>query len=140
MSKKYRILAEFIKDVSAETPNVESFIFTKENISKYKLNIDINTNPLKNKMAEVNVSVKFNSSEEQKNKSYFDMIYTAIVKIDDDVNTKDELEPIFLKEVPTEIYPKIQKAFLEILNHSGYKNVGFENKVNFEELYKNRKS
>ena len=140
MSKKYRILAEFIKDVSAETPNVESFIFTKENISKYKLNIDINTNPLKNKMAEVNVSVKFNSSEEQKNKSYFDMIYTAIVKIDDDVNTKDELEPIFLKEVPTEVYPKIQKAFLEILNHSGYKNVGFENKVNFEELYKNRKS
>ena len=140
MSKKYRILAEFIKDVSAETPNVESFIFTKENISKYKLNIDINTNPLKNKMAEVNVSVKFNSSEAQKNKSYFDMIYTAIVKIDDDVNTKDELEPIFLKEVPTEIYPKIQKAFLEILNHSGYKNVGFENKVNFEELYKNRKS
>ena len=140
MSKKYRILAEFIKDVSAETPNVESFIFTKENISKYKLNIDINTNPLKNKMAEVNVSVKFNSSEKQKNKSYFDMIYTAIVKIDDDVNTKDELEPIFLKEVPTEIYPKIQKAFLEILNHSGYKNVGFENKVNFEELYKNRKS
>ena len=68
MSKKYRILAEFIKDVSAETPNVESFIFTKENISKYKLNIDINTNPLKNKMAEVNVSVKFNSSEEQKTK------------------------------------------------------------------------
>ena len=140
MSKKYRILAEFIKDVSAETPNVESFIFTKENISKYKLNIDINTNPLKNKMAEVNVSVKFNSSEAQKNKSYFDMIYTAVVKIDDDVNTKDELEPIFLKEVPTEVYPKIQKAFLEILNHSGYKNVGFENKVNFEELYKNRKS
>ena len=140
MSKKYRILAEFIKDVSAETPNVESFIFTKENISKYKLNIDINTNPLKNKMAEVNVSVKFNSSEAQKNKSYFDMIYTAIVKIDDDVNTKDELEPIFLKEVPTEVYPKIEKAFLEILNHSGYKNVGFENKVNFEELYKNRKS
>jgi len=140
MSKKYRILAEFIKDVSAETPNVESFIFTKENISKYKLNIDINTNPLKNKMAEVNVSVKFNSSEAQKNKSYFDMIYTAVVKIDDDVNTKDELEPIFLKEVPTEVYPKIEKAFLEILNHSGYKNVGFENKVNFEELYKNRKS
>ena len=140
MSKKYRILAEFIKDVSAETPNVESFIFTKENISKYKLNIDINTNPLKNKMAEVNVSVKFNSSEAQKDKSYFDMIYTAVVKIDDDVNTKDELEPIFLKEVPTEVYPKIEKAFLEILNHSGYKNVGFENKVNFEELYKNRKS
>ena len=68
------------------------------------------------------------------------MIYTAVVKIDDDVNTKDELEPIFLKEVPTEVYPKIEKAFLEILNHSGYKNVGFENKVNFEELYKNRKS
>ena len=140
MSKKYRILAEFIIDVSAETPNVESFIYTKEIISKYRLHIDINTNPLKNKMAEVNVSIKFKSSEEQKNNSYFEMIYTTVVKIDDDVNTKEELEPIFLKEVPTEVYPKIEKAFLEILNHSGYKNVSFESKVNFDELYKNRKN
>ena len=140
MSKKYRILAEFIKDVSAETPNVESFIYTKENISKYRLHIDINTNPLKNKMAEVNVSIKFKSSEEQKNNSYFEMIYTTVVKIDDDVNTKEELEPIFLKEVPTEVYPKIEKAFLEILNHSGYKNVSFESRLNFDELYKNRKN
>ena len=140
MSKKYKILAEFIKDVSAETRNVESFIYRKENISKYRLHIDINTNPLKNKMAEVNVSIKFKSSEEQKNNSYFEMIYTTVVKIDDDVNTKEELEPIFLKEVPTEVYPKIEKAFLEILNHSGYKNVSFESKVNFDELYKNRKN
>ena len=134
MSKKYRILAEFIKDVSAETPNVESFIYTKENISKFRLHIDINTNPLKNKMAEVNVSIKFKSSEEQKNSSYFEMIYTTVVKIDDDVNTKEELEPIFLKEVPTEVYPKIEKAFLEILNHSGYKNVSFESRVNFKHI------
>ena len=83
---------------------------------------------------------KFKSSEEQKNNSYFEMIYTTVVKIDDDVNTKEELEPIFLKEVPTEVYPKMEKAFLEILNHSGYKNVSFESKVNFDELYKNRKN
>ena len=140
MTEKFKILARFIKDLSSETPNIETFIFVKDQISKYQLGIDINSKPLKNKMAEVNVSIKFKSSEEQKNNSYFEMIYTTVVKIDDDVNTKEELEPIFLKEVPTEVYPKIEKAFLEILNHSGYKNVSFESKVNFDELYKNRKN
>ena len=140
MEKKYRILGEFIKDISAETKDVESYIYTKENISKFKLFIDISTKPLKNKMAEVSISTKFKEADDNQKNSYFEMIYTTVVKIDDDVNTKEELEPIFLKEVPTEVYPKIEKAFLEILNHSGYKNVSFESKVNFDELYKNRKN
>ena len=140
MSKKYRILAEFIKDVSAETPNVESFIYTKENISKYRLHIDINTNPLKNKMAEVSISTKFRENEENIKHGYFEMVYAVIVKIDEGVNTKEVLEPIFLKEVPTDVYPKIEKIFLDLLSHSGYPNVKFETKVDFNELYKNRKN
>ena len=140
MDKKYRILGEFIKDISAETKDVESFIYTKENISKFKLFIDISTKPLKNKMAEVSISTKFKESEENKKSSYFEMIYAVIVKIDEDVNTKEILEPIFLKEVPTEVYPKIERIFLDLLNHSGYPNVKFESKVDFNELYKNRKN
>ena len=138
MEKKYRILGEFIKDISAETKDVESYIYTKENISKFKLLIDINTRPLKNKMAEVLISTKFKDTDEDKQKSYFEMIYAVIVKIDEDVNTKEILEPIFLKEVPTEVYPKIEKILLDLLRHSGYPNVKFESKVDFNELYKNR--
>ena len=138
MEKKYRILGEFIKDISAETKDVESYIYTKENISKYKLFIDISTKPLKNKMAEVSISTKFKETDENKINSYFEMIYAVIVKIDEDVNSKDVLEPIFLKEVPTEVYPKIEKILLDLLEHSGYPNVKFENKVDFKELYKNK--
>ena len=138
MEKKYRILGEFIKDISAKTKDVESYIYTKENISKFKLFIDISTNPLKNKMAEVSITTKFKEADDNQKNSYFEMIYAVIVKIDEDVNTKEVLEPIFLQEVPTEVYPKIEKIFLDLLNHSGYPNVKFENKVDFNELYKKR--
>ena len=140
MEKKYRILGEFIKDISAETKNVESYIYTKENISKFKLFIDIKTKPLKNKMAEVSISTTFKETDEKKKNSYFEMIYAVIVKIDEDVNTKEVLEPIFLKEVPTEVYPKIEKILLDLLKYSGYPNVKFESKIDFNELYKNRKN
>ena len=140
MEKKYRILGEFIKDISAETKDVESYIYTKENISKFKLFIDISTKPLKNKMAEVSITTKFKEADDNQKNSYFEMIYAVIVKIDEDVNTKEVLEPIFLKEVPTEVYPKIEKIFLELLNHSGYPNVKFESKVDFNELYKKREN
>ena len=140
MEKKYRILGEFIKDISAETKDIESYIFTKENISKYKLFIDINTKPLKNKMAEVSISTKFKENEENIKHSYFEMVYAVIVKIDEDVNTKEVLEPIFLKDVPTEVYPKIEKIFLDLLKYSGYPNVKFENKVDFNELFEKRKN
>ena len=138
MEKKYRILGEFIKDISAETKDVESYIYTKENISKFKLFIDISTKPLKNKMAEVSITTKFKEADDNQKNSYFEMIYAVIVKIDEDVNTKEVLEPIFLKEVPTEVYPKIEKIFLDLLNHSGYPNVKFESNVDFNELYKKR--
>ena len=140
MEKKYRILGEFIKDISAETKDVESYIYTKENISKFKLFIDISTKPIKNKMAEVSITTKFKEAGDNQKNSYFEMIYAVIVKIDEDVNTKEVLEPIFLKEVPTEVYPKIEKVFLDLLNHSGYPNVKFESKVDFNELYKKREN
>ena len=140
MEKKYRILGEFIKHISAKTNDVESYIYTKENISKFKLFIDINTKPLKNKMAEVSISTKFKDTVENKQNSYFEMIYAVIVKIDENVNTKEILEPIFLKEVPTEVYPKIEKILLDLLKHSGYPNVKFESKVDFNKLYKNREN
>ena len=138
MEKNYKILAEFIKDLSVETSDVESYIYTKENLSKHKVHIDINTKPLKNKMAEVSISTKFKNNNEKTRNSYFEMVYAVIVKINEEVNTKTELEPIFLKQIPGEIYPKIEKIFLDLLRHAGYPNVKFETKVDFEKLYQDK--
>jgi len=135
MSKKYKILSSFIKDMSSETPNVESYLFTKDNISKYELDIDINSNPLKNKLIEVNTCLKFNNKTRQEKKSYFEVIYTSIVRIEDGVKEKKDLQKIILCDVPTEIYEKIEKILLNILSDSGYPGVKFNKKINFNKLF-----
>ena len=135
MSKKYKILSNFIKDMSSETPNVESYLFTKDNISKYELDIDINSNPLKNKLIEVNTCLKFNNKTRQEKKSYFEVIYTSIVRIEDGVKEKKDLQKIILCDVPTEIYEKIEKILLNILSDSGYPGIKFDKKINFNKLF-----
>tara|TARA_B100000953_G_scaffold138141_1_gene114425 strand:+ start:598 stop:1020 length:423 start_codon:yes stop_codon:yes gene_type:complete len=135
MSKKYKILSSFIKDMSSETPNVESYLFTKDNISKYELDIDINSNPLKNKLIEVNTCLKFNNKTKQEKKSYFEVIYTSIVRIEDGVKEKKDLQKIILCDVPTEIYEKIEKILLNILSDSGYPGIKFNKKINFNKLF-----
>ena len=135
MTKNYKILGRYIKDMSSETPDLETYIFVRDNISKYQLNIDINSKALKNKMIEVNTIMKFMDKQENKKKSYFEINYSSIVKIDEDITEKKDLEKIILVEVPTEIYPELEKSFLNLLHNSGYPNVKFEKKVNFEQLY-----
>jgi len=135
MSKKYKILSSFIKDMSSETPNVESYLFTKDNISKYELDIDINSNPLKNKLIEVNTCLKFNNKTKQEKKSYFEVIYTSIVRIEDGVKEKKDLQKIILCDVPTEIYEKLEKILLNILSDSGYPGIKFDKKINFNKLF-----
>ena len=138
MTKKYKILSNYIKDMSSETPDIETYIFVKDYISKYQLNIDINSKAVKNKMVEVNTIMKFEDKSEVKKKSYFEITYATIVKISDEVLDKKELEKILLSDVQTKIYPDLEKSFLDMLHNSGYKDVQFEKKVNFEELYKQR--
>ena len=135
MSEKYKILSSFIKDMSSETHDVESYLFTKDNISKYELDIDINSNPLKNKLIEVNTCLKFNNKTRQEKKSYFEVIYTSIVRIEDGVKEKKDLQKIILCDVPTEIYEKIEKILLNILSDSGYPNIKFYKKINFNKLF-----
>jgi preprotein translocase subunit SecB len=135
MTKKYKILAKYIKDMSSETPDIETYIFVRDYIGKYQLNIDINSKPLKDKMVEINTILKFEDKQGNKKKSYFEINYSSIVKIDEDITEKKDLEKIILVEVPTEIYPELEKSFLNLLHNSGYPNVKFEKKVNFEQLY-----
>ena len=135
MTKKYKILAKYIKDMSSETPDIETYIFVRDNIGKYQFNIDINSKPLKDKMVEINTILKFEDKQENKKKSYFEINYSSIVKIDEDITEKKDLEKIILIEVPTEIYPELEKSFLNLLHNSGYSHVKFEKKVDFEQLY-----
>ena len=138
MTKNYKILGKFIKDMSSETPDVETYIFVKDYISKYQLNIDIKSKALKNKMVEINTIFKFEDKEENKKKSYFEINFATIIKVGDEVKEKKELEKIILCDVQVEIYPDLEKSFLNLINNSGYPGVKFEKRINFEELYKQR--
>ena len=138
MTKKYKILAKYIKDASAETPDIETYIFVKDQVSKYRLHIDINSKPLKNKMIEIETLLKFSDKEENKKKSYFEINFATILKIDDEIKEKKELEKIILCDAQIEIYPDLEKSLLDLLHNSGYPSIKFEKKINFEELYNQR--
>jgi len=138
MTEKFKILAKYIKDMSSETKDVETHIFVKDNILKYHLNIEIKSIPLKNKMIEINTILKFEDKNNSKKKSYFEMNYATIVKIDDDVKEKKELEKILLCNVQLKISRELEISFLNMLHNSGYPEVKFEKKLDFEELYMQR--
>ena len=138
MTKNYKILAKFIKDMSSETHDAETFIFVKDNISKYQLNIDINSKALKNKMIEINTIFKFEDKEKNQKKSYFEINFATVVKIDDEVKEKKELEKIILCDAQVEIYPDLEKSFLDLVHNSGYPGVKFEKKIDFVNLYNQR--
>ena len=138
MTKNYKILGKYIKDVSGETPDIETYIFVKDQISKYQLYIDITSKPLKNKMIQIETLMKFVDKEESKKKSYFEINFATIVKIDDKIKEKKELEKIVLCDVQIEIYPDLEKSLLDLLHNSGYPDIKFEKKINFEELYNQR--
>jgi preprotein translocase subunit SecB len=138
MTENFKILAEFVKDISSETPDVQSYIFVKENILKYHLNIDINSKALKNKMIEVNTTLKFQDKDPNEKKSYFEIVYASVVKIDEEVKDKKDLEKIILCDVQNKIYPNLEKTFLNLLHNSGFPEVKLEKKIDFIELYKQK--
>ena len=138
MTEKFKILAEFIKDMSSETPDIQSYLFVKENMSKYNLNIDIKSNALKNKLIGIDITLKFEDKELNEKKSHFEITYTTIVKIEDSVKDKKDLEKIILCDVPTNVYPRLEKVFINLLTDSGFPGIKFEKKINFEKLYKEK--
>ena len=138
MTENFKILAQFVKDISSETPDIQSYIFVKENISKYELNIDIKSKALKDKMIEVDTTLKFEDKKQNEKKSYFEIVYVSIVKIDEDIKDKKDLEKIILCDVQNKIYPNLEKTFLNLLHNSGFPGIKLEKKIDFTELYKQR--
>ena len=138
MTKKYKILGKYIKDMSSETPDAETYIFVRDNISKYQLNIDISSKALKDKMIEVNTILKFEDKKNNKKKSYFEINYSTIIKIDEDVKEKKDLEKMILCDVQIEIYPELENYLLNLLHDSGYPSIKLEKKIDLEQLYNQR--
>ena len=138
MKENYKILGKYIKDMSSETPDVETFLFVRDYISKYQLNIDITSKALKNKMVEINTTLKFEDKDENSKKSYFEIIFATIIKVGDEIKEKKDLEKIILCDVQKEIYPNLETSFLNLLHNSGYPGIKFEKKIDFEKLYNQR--
>ena len=138
MTEKFKILANYIKDLSSETADVETYLFVKENISKYHLDIDITSKALKNKLIEVNTTLKFQDKDANEKKSYYEIVYATIIRIDDDVKEKKDLEKIILCDVPTKIYSKLETSFLNLVHNSGHPDIKLEKKIDFEKLFKER--
>ncbi len=124
--------------MSSETPDIETFLYVKDNISKYHLSIDITSKPLKNKLVEINTLLKFEDKEESKKKSFFEITFSTVIKVIDEVKEKKELEKIILCEVQKEIYPNIETSFLNLLHNSGFPGIKFDKKIDFEKLYNQR--
>ena len=135
--KKFKIFAEFVKDISGETKDVQTYLFVKDYISKYQLTIDIISKPTKNKLIEVNTTLKFKDKESREKKSYFEIVYASIIKIDEDIKDKKDLQKIILCDVQKEIQPKLEKTFTNLLNNSGFNEVNI-NKIDFDKLYNER--
>ena len=135
MTKNYKILTSYVKDISSKINDTESYIYLKDNIPRYSLGIDINSIPLKNNMAEVNIKLNFSNKSEKDQKAYFEMTHSTVVRVEEAAVNKSDLKKIFLSEVPTEMYPEIEKKFFEIVKSIGYPEIKLEKKIDFKELF-----
>jgi len=136
MSENYKIMSKYIKDISGETPDIETYLYVKDYISKYQLNIDINSKPLKDQIIEINTLLQFHDNSESKKKSHFEITYSTVIKLNKEIKDKNILQKIVLCDVQKEVYPEMEKALLSLLHTSGYPEIKFEKKIDFEELYK----
>ena len=138
MDEKFKILTEFIKDSSCETPDVETYLYVKEYLKNYNLSIDITSKPLKNRLIEVNTKLSYKDKTKSKNKSYFEITYASIVRISDEIKDRKVIEKIILCDVQKEIYNNLEKTFVNLLSISGFPGIKFEKKIDFEQLYNQR--
>ena len=137
MTENYKILAKFVKDMSSETPDVDTYLFVKDNISNYSLGIDIKSKVLKEKILQVETTLRYSDKSQNNNKkSFFEMIFATVIRLDENIKDKKDLGRVVLCDLQNEIYPEIEKTFINVLHGSGYPELNFNKKVDFEELYK----
>ena len=137
-TEKYKILTKYIKDMSSETPDIETFLFVKKNIANYQLDIGITSKPLKDKLVEISTTLKYEDKNQDNKKSYFEIVFCTVIKVSEEIKEKKDIEKIILCDVQKDIYPNIEASFLNLLHNSGYPEVKFEKKIDFEKLYNQR--
>ena len=137
-TEKYKILTKYIKDMSSETPDIETFLFVRKNIAKYQLDIGITSKPLKDKLVEISTTLKYEDKNQDNKKSYFEIVFCTVIKVSEEIKEKKDIEKIILCDVQRDIYPNIEASFLNLLHNSGYPEVKFEKKIDFEKLYNQR--
>ena len=140
MNDKYKIIAKYIKDMSSETPDIDTYLFVKDNLANYSLNINIQSKALKEKIIQVETTLNYSDKNESDKKSFFEMVYATVIRLNEETKNKEDLAKIVLVDVQNEIYPELEKTFLNIMHGSGYEDLKFTKKINFDELYENNKN
>ena len=135
MSENYKIVSKFIKDISGETPNIETYLYVKDFISKYQLNIEINSKALKAQIIEINTLLKFHDTSESKKKSHFEMTYTTVIKLNEEIKDKKILQKIILCDVQKEIYPELEKILIKIIKDSGFPELKLEKQIDLSLIH-----
>ena len=135
MSEQFKIYAEFIKDASSETQDLETYLYVKQYLKNYNLNIEISSKPLKNRFIEINTKLNYQDNGQSQKKSYFEIIYATIIKIEEKISDKKTMEKIILCDVQKKISKNLEKVFVNLLSDSGYPGVKIEKKIDFEKLY-----
>tara|TARA_B100001769_G_C22061453_1_gene570899 strand:+ start:351 stop:770 length:420 start_codon:yes stop_codon:yes gene_type:complete len=139
MKIKHEILLKYIKDLSVETPDAESLIAARDNITKYSLKLDLSSKILKNNMIEIDTKLTYEDKKNKK-KTYFEMIYSTVVKIKEEKPNPEDIKKFILCDLQIQIYPQIEKSFLEILKLSGFPHLKLNSKIDFNKLYNERKN
>jgi len=134
----YKILAKYIKDVKFEIPNSKVFFLLAKNISNYKINIDIKSNQIKEKVIEVETTLSLNPTKNNFEKINIKITHASIVEIKENTPNKKDLEEIILINVPEEIYSEIRQIFVFLFEKSGYKEIKIDKTVDFKKLYSQR--
>ena len=135
----YKIISKFIKDISFEIPNVQTFVMLEKEILNYNLNFDIKSNPFKENIIEVNTILKLVPNQNVKHKMLVEINFTSLVSIEKNFEEKKEIEKIILVKIPTEIYPTLYETFIYLFKQAGLKDIKIEKDVNFEKLYNEKK-
>ena len=138
MSIKHKIILTYTKDLSVEIPDAQTLLLARERISKYKLNLDISSKIVKDKMIEVFTKLIYTDVEQSKQKAYFELLHSTVVEIGDTNVKKNEMEKFILCDLQVEVFPKIREAFVQILRHSGFPEANFSGEIDFLKLYQQR--
>ena len=136
--EQYKIILEYIKDLSIETPSASTLLFVRENINSYQMDIDISSLVLKNKSLEITTKLILQDKKNSTEKAFFEIQYATVISIDTSITDKKVISRIVLSDLQKFIYPKIEKIFLDLIKNAGYPNIKFEKNIDFEKMYNDK--